>query len=1058
MYCRTVVIFLIKTVLLLAHGTLANGALVQDTALSSDLVRSISSGNSSFGLVFRDSSVRPRTYSYVLLSVDFMVADHRLIVTADPTKEQMMLTVKGLGKEQKYRIVTNMALVKNFLIYVTNGRSENPSQLQIFINCSLQDSITLPLSFYDIVQQSESAQLKLERDRKFNITVLPEITWQKALEMSGCSLDAIAQGIQPEYEVYYNAREQEVLVRSLNELTLALKDMRANMELQVRETKYLREALQSCAMCRAEKTCRDRPCFPGVPCVDGPDGGFRCGNCPRGFTGDGITCKPEVTCRDRPCYPGVHCYDTENGYRCGPCPPGYSGNGIMCKPLNRCAENPCFPGVQCTNSDSSPWFRCGQCPEGYTGNGTYCDDIDECDLANPCYRDVSCRNTIPGYRCGPCPEGFTGPPMEGIGTASVRQACYDIDECQRGNGGCAANSQCINTLGSYHCGECQDGYVGNQSVGCHQHPGACPDGTVCDINADCEKRRGYLHYQCRCRIGWAGDGRMCAIDSDLDGWPDFDLPCTNPRCKADNCPYTPNSGQEDADGDGQGDACDKDADNDGVPNNPPLDNCPLVPNPKQEDTDVDGPDRRGDACDNCPRIPNPDQTDSDGDGIGDACDPDSDEDGFPDPSDNCPRVTNPDQRDTDGDGLGDVCDNCPFISNPTQVDIDRDLVGDACDNNLDNDFDGIQNNVDNCPEIPNSDQLDTDGDGKGDACDNDKDNDGIPDNEDNCPLIFNPDQTDTGNLGVGDVCRKDFDGDGVDDPQDVCPDNRMVYATDFRAYQTVVLDPEGDSQIDPHWVIYNQGAEIVQTMNSDPGLAVGYHRFGGVDFEGTFFVDTEIDDDYVGFVFSYQDNSNFYTVMWKKNAQTYWQPRPFRAVAEPGIQLKLVTSATGPGEMLRNALWHTGDTANQVRLLWRDPKNAGWKEKVAYRWLLLHRPRIGLIRLRIFEGENMVADSGNVFDSKLKGGRLGVFCFSQESIIWSDLVYRCNDAVPPAIYDDLPRQLQALTKADTTNPRDIVIQVGRRRVGNFPASIGPQMLADEAGNDGEEEEDVSSKT
>ena len=79
-----------------------------------------------------------------------------------------------------------------------------------------------------------------------------------------------------------------------------------------------------------------------------------------------------------------------------------------------------------------------------------------------------------------------------------------------------------------------------------------------------------------------------------------------------------------------------------------------------------------------------------------------------------------------------------------------------------------------------------------------------------------------------------------------------IYATDFRTYQTVVLDPHGDAQIDPNWVIYNKGAEIVQTMNSDPGLAVGFHRFGGVDFEGTFFVDTEIDDDYVGFIFSYQ--------------------------------------------------------------------------------------------------------------------------------------------------------------------------------------------------------------
>uniref|UniRef100_A0A8C7D8R1 Thrombospondin 4a n=1 Tax=Oncorhynchus kisutch TaxID=8019 RepID=A0A8C7D8R1_ONCKI len=602
---------------------------------------------------------------------------------------------------------------------------------------------------------------------------------------------------------------------------------------------------------------------------------------------------------------------------------------------SKCSPGMCFNQDMCIPAEGGR-FTCAPCPDGYTGDGVHCDDVNECQF-NPCFPGVRCVNTAPGFRCERCPLGYTGLEINGVGVSYAQ-----------------SHKQVKN----------------NEAWACI-----------------CFERDGSV--SCECDIGWAGNGYVCGKDTDIDAYPDDKLRCRDNNCKKDNCMFVPNSGQEDADRDGLGDACDDDADSDGIVNI--EDNCWLHPNVNQKNSDKD---LHGDACDNCLTTENPDQRDTDKDGLGDDCDDDMDGDGLKNILDNCQRVANLDQRDRDNDGVGDACDSCPDMVNPNQSDVDDDLVGDTCDTNIDSDGDGHQNTKDNCPTVINSSQLDTDKDGQGDECDDDDDNDGILDQADNCRLVVNPDQTDEDNDGVGDACAGDFDQDKVIDRIDNCPENAEVTLTDFRAYQTVVLDPEGDAQIDPNWVVLNQGMEIVQTMNSDPGLAVGYTAFSGVDFEGTFHVNTVTDDDYAGFIFGYQDSSSFYVVMWKQTEQTYWQAVPFRAVAEPGIQLKAVKSKTGPGEYLRNSLWHTGDTNDQVRLLWKDKRNVGWKDKVSYRWYLQHRPQVGYIRARFYEGPNLVADSGVKIDNSMRGGRLGVFCFSQENIIWSNLKYRCNDTIP----------------------------------------------------------------
>jgi syndecan 4 len=473
---------------------------------------------------------------------------------------------------------------------------------------------------------------------------------------------------------------------------------------------------------------------------------------------------------------------------------------------------------------------------------------------------------------------------------------------------------------------------------------------------------------------------MCIKDTDFDGYPDETVVgCSEEWCIKDICPHIPNRDQEDFDKDGVGDACDPDDDGDGIKDE--KDNCQFLPNKDQADTDSDGV---GNLCDNCLWVPNPHQKNFDHDSAGDACDTDPDSDNIPTGIDNCPFARNDQQTDMDLDGVGDSCDNCPFISNPDQSDADNDLVGDKCDDDIDRDNDGIQDSLDLCSTKPNGDQANHDLDQNGDVCDRDDDDDGWRDEIDNCPLVKNPEQEDVNKNGIGDACENDYDGDLFTNDIDICPQNREIDRTDFVIFQDVPLYHKRH----PVWIVHPNGLEIHQEALSSSGIAVGHHRFSNADFNGTFYVNGPDHDGYFGIVFSYQNNRRFYVAMWKREKRVVHAEK---SIALPGLHIKLVNSRSGPGSALERALWHTGSTSRQTKLLWHDKKQIPWQSKTPYRWMLSHDAERGFMRLRIYEGGEIIIDSGNVFDLTLRGGQLGFFVLHQPHMIWSDLSYRCHD-------------------------------------------------------------------
>jgi hypothetical protein len=223
---------------------------------------------------------------------------------------------------------------------------------------------------------------------------------------------------------------------------------------------------------------------------------------------------------------------------------------------------------------------------------------------------------------------------------------------------------------------------------------------------------------------------------------------------------------------------------------------------------------------------------------------------------------------------------------------------------------------------------------------------------------------------------------------------------------------EQDSQPDGNWVLGADGLSVIQTVNADASILLSDFEVTDTAIQGGWRMDSagNDDNDYVGFVFGYQDRGHYYLFDWKQATQD---------VAQVGMSLKLVSvgafrdggpleagagSEAGvdggaPIQLRTDDLWPTAGSEN-VQILRQNGaplhNSVPWKFDTDYRFFLEFHPGSFRISVHELSGDGGAADSGastelvswSVQDDTYQDGKFGFYNYSQGPVEYTSFTRR----------------------------------------------------------------------
>lgn len=181
---------------------------------------------------------------------------------------------------------------------------------------------------------------------------------------------------------------------------------------------------------------------------------------------------------------------------------------------------------------------------------------------------------------------------------------------------------------------------------------------------------------------------------------------------------------------------------------------------------------------------------------------------------------------------------------------------------------------------------------------------------------------------------------------------------------------EFNSQPDASWDLQPGNTSVLQSVNADASIFLSDFDAGGQEIQGTWSVETSSDDDFMGFVFGYQDRGQFYLFDWKQRSQSFSGNS-----AELGMTLKVVNMPPGM-DPTDDDLWPSTSGPNVTVL---QHNTIPWDEFTDYDFTLSWVP--GTIEITVMEGA-IVLESWVVSDSTFTSGEFGFYNYSQGDVLY----------------------------------------------------------------------------